>query len=34
MMKKLGFEVWAKEHAADIWDTYRSGPFSFDNILY
>lgn len=34
MMKKLGFEVWAEEKAAEIWDTYRSKPFSFDNILY
>lgn len=34
MMKKLGFEKWAEEEARKIWDTYRSKPFSFDNILY
>jgi len=34
MMKKLGFEAWAEEEAAKIWDTYRKKPFSFDNILY
>ncbi|HOY09700.1 MAG TPA: DUF3795 domain-containing protein [Candidatus Omnitrophota bacterium] len=34
MMKKLGFEAWAEEEAAKIWDTYRTKPFSFDNILY
>jgi len=34
MMKKLGFEEWAENHAARIWDTYRTVPFSFDNILY
>ena len=34
MMKKLGFEKWAEEEAAKIWDTYRSKPFDFDNILY
>jgi len=34
MMKKLGLEVWAAEKAAEIWDTYRTEPFDFDNILY
>jgi len=34
MMKKLGFEKWANEEAAKIWDTYRTKPFDFDNILY
>ncbi|EFK11999.1 conserved hypothetical protein [delta proteobacterium NaphS2] len=34
MMKKLGFEAWAENNAAQIWDTYRTVPFSFDNILY
>ena len=34
MMKKLGLERWATEEAAKIWDTYRTKPFSFDNILY
>ncbi len=34
MMKKLGFETWAAEKAAKIWDTYRTEPFDFDNILY
>jgi len=34
MMKKLGFEKWAVEEATKIWDTYRSKPFDFDNILY
>ena len=34
MMKKLGLEVWAAEQAAKIWDTYRTEPFDFDNILY
>ena len=34
MMKKLGLEVWAEERAAKIWDTYRTEPFNFDNILY
>ena len=34
MMKKLGFEAWAKNNAAQIWDIYRTVPFSFDNILY
>ena len=34
MMKKLGFEKWAKEEAAKIWDTYRTKPFDFKNILY
>ena len=34
MMKKLGFETWAREKAAKIWDTYRTEPFNFDNILY
>ncbi len=34
MMKKLGFEAWAEKNAARIWDTYRTEPFSFDNILY
>ena len=34
MMKKLGFEKWAEEEAAKIWDTYRTKPFDFDNILY
>jgi hypothetical protein len=34
MMKKLGFEKWAKEEAAKILDTYRAKPFDFDNILY
>ena len=34
MMKKLGFEAWAEENAVKIWDTYRTEPFSFDNILY
>ena len=33
MMKKLGFEKWAEE-AGKIWDTYRTKPFDFDNILY
>jgi hypothetical protein len=33
MMKKLGFEKWAEE-ASKIWDTYRTKPFDFDNILY
>jgi hypothetical protein len=34
MMKKLGFEKWAKEEAAKIWEIYRTTPFDFDNILY
>lgn len=34
MMKKLGLEAWAAEKAAKIWDTYRTEPFDFDNILY
>ncbi|MBN2382204.1 DUF3795 domain-containing protein [bacterium] len=34
MMKKLGFEAWAEHEARAIWDTYRTKPFSFDNILY
>lgn len=34
MMKKLGLEAWAEETAAKIWDTYRTEPFDFDNILY
>ena len=34
MMKKLGFEKWATEEAAKIWDMYRTKPFDFDNILY
>jgi hypothetical protein len=34
MMKKLGFEKWAEEEARKIWDTYRTMPFDFDNILY
>ena len=34
MMKKLGFEKWAEEEAAKIWDTYRTKPFDFKNILY
>ena len=34
MMKKVGFEAWAEEKAAKIWDTYRTKPFNFDNILY
>lgn len=34
MMKKLGLEAWAEERAAKIWDTYRTEPFDFDNILY
>lgn len=34
MMKKLGFEKWAAEEAAKIWDAYRTKPFDFDNILY
>ena len=34
MMKKLGFEKWAAEEAAKIWDKYRTTPFDFDNILY
>jgi hypothetical protein len=34
MMKKLGFEKWAEEEAAKIWDTYRTKAFDFDNILY
>ena len=34
MMKKLGFEKWAAEEAVKIWDTYRTKPFDFDNILY
>jgi len=34
MMKKLGIEKWAEEEAAKIWDTYRTEPFDFDNILY
>jgi hypothetical protein len=34
VMKKLGFEKWAAEEAAKIWDTYRTKPFDFDNILY
>ena len=33
MMKKLGFEKWIEE-ASKIWDTYRTKPFDFDNILY
>ena len=33
-LKKLGFEKWAEEEAARIWDTYRTKPFDFDNILY
>ena len=34
MMKKLGWERWAAEEAAKIWDTYRTKPFDFNNILY
>ena len=34
MMKKLGFEKWADEEARKIWDTYRTTPFDFKNILY
>ncbi|MFC2167620.1 DUF3795 domain-containing protein [Acidobacteriota bacterium] len=34
MMKKLGIEKWAEEEAVKIWDTYRTEPFDFDNILY
>jgi len=34
MMKKLGFEKWIEEEAQKIWDTYRTKPFDFDNILY
>ena len=34
MMKKLGFEKWAAEEAAKIWDAYRTKSFDFDNILY
>ena len=34
MMKKLGLEAWAAGKAAEIWDTYRTEPFAFDNILY
>jgi len=34
MMKKLGFQKWAEEEAAKIWDTYRTKPFDFENILY
>jgi hypothetical protein len=34
MMKKLGLERWAVEEAAKIWDTYRTKPFDFDDILY
>jgi hypothetical protein len=34
MMKKLGFEKWAEEKAREIWDTYRTKSFDFDNILY
>ena len=34
MMKKLGLVAWAEEKAAKIWDTYRTEPFDFDNILY
>jgi len=34
MMKKLGFESWVSEKAAKIWDTYRTQPFDFNNILY
>lgn len=34
MIKKLGLEKWANEEAAKIWDTYRTTPFDFDNILY
>jgi hypothetical protein len=34
MMKKLGFEKWVEEEATNIWDVYRTKPFSFDNILY
>ena len=34
MMKKLGLEEWATEKAAEIWDTYRTEPFSFDNIRH
>jgi len=34
MMKKLGFEKWAVEEAAKIWDKYRTQPFDFKNILY
>jgi hypothetical protein len=34
MMKKLGLERWAAEAAGKIWDTYRTKPFSFDDILY
>ncbi|GAG80032.1 unnamed protein product [marine sediment metagenome] len=34
MMKKLGFDKWAAEEAVKIWDTYRTKPFDFDNILY
>jgi hypothetical protein len=34
VMKKLGFDKWAEGEAAKIWDTYRTKPFNFDNILY
>ncbi len=34
MMKKIGFEEWAAEKAVKIWDTYRTEPFDFGNILY
>ena len=34
MIKKLGVEKWANEEAKKIWDTYRSKPFDFNNILY
>ena len=34
MMKKLGLEAWAEQKAGEIWDTYRTKPFDFDNILY
>jgi hypothetical protein len=34
VMKKLGFDRWAEEEAVKIWDTYRTKPFDFDNILY
>ncbi len=34
MIKKLGLKKWANEEATKIWDTYKTEPFDFNNILY
>lgn len=34
MMRKLGLEQWAAEHAVKIWNKYGTEPFDFGNILY